>query len=152
MTPDTLKKFVVKIIYENNRGSGVIFRAKESYNTFYVITAKHNFFANENDANGHKENEKTIIDESLEIYLEIPTDQRVKITNNKVYFLNTQETFDNESVDLAILVVDYEHSPSISNLSSLEIYDIDINNNIPKNYYNLGYPDYLSSEKNMRKN
>ena len=143
MTPDSLKKFIVKI-HSATEGSGVIFKPEKNSQYAYVFSAKHVFFEEKNADEAYKKTSLTI--DSIKIIIE-EDKKEVKILNNTIYFL---DFIGDKSVDFAFAIVDLFSNNLEDDILPLELEDsydeeYDISEQV---FYIYGYPKSSKGNKN----
>jgi len=149
MSPDLIKKFVVKIEYTGIKSSGVIFKPTKNSNYGYIITAKHSFFSNNKD-NSYKENFIDFEKADLKITQELSSESiNSDELFSKVYLLDYSE---DESIDLAFLVVDLKKAKLLQDVHHLEVEDSEDCNYDIKNqdFFIVGYPNH-STDREVNK-
>lgn len=138
MSPDTLKKFVVKISFDGKEGSGVLFKPEKNSRYSYIITAKHTFFTNDEEEINNKE-KKEIKSDDITITRETSENNKITIYNNTMFFID--KNHEKGWIDLAFLIIKNSDNEKIGIISTLEIQDTEEDDNTNKEEFCIiGYP------------
>jgi hypothetical protein len=121
---DYIKKFAVKIKYDDFQGTGVIIR---SNNAFYIITAKHNF--KESDSETHIDVKKYRLEKNINNIEIIPDNGNCTFGVCKILLFKE---------DLDLIIFSVENIPLY--LKNIECIKILEGKHYDNNYFLYGYP------------
>lgn len=123
----------------NKRGGCIIFKAYPNSKKFYLITAKHNIFQNE-DHLAYAEPTKDISDLEIKVFKEDQDYVKIDYFYKQAFFFKDSENL--FYLDLSLIIIDND----FGNLGALKIYDTEDGKQSRHDYCTAGYPSYIENQ------